>query len=273
MNWERAEEYIRKAKAAGAELIVFPEFFLGGPKITVENAQKKLSELAKKYEIDMVSGSYAEVVDNIVYNCSSYIDKDGNILYNYRKVNLWAQETKKYTAGEGYGTVKTRFGITVGIAVCWDIAFSDGFTEMVMNQGAELICSPTYWTLEDSEQIGGLYEPDTEHKFIDSICTARSFEYGIVMVFVNGAASPLPPPTIESSSLIPKDIQPSRYGILAGHTQITVPFKGAVAKCNHIYEDMIIQDVDVKKSTKDIESLYQLRQSWKTKLAKSTSRL
>lgn len=145
-----------------------------------------------------------------------------------------------------------------------------------MNQGAELICAPTYWGFEIGVPEGVYYDVDSEYKFIDSICAARGFEYGIVMVFVNGAAvpSPPPPPPLPSLEQTLEKIKPERFGVIAGHTQITASLKGVLAKCDHLYEDMIVHDVDVKKFAKDAESLYQLRKSWESKkIKKSDSRL
>lgn len=42
----------------------------------------------------------------------------------------------------GFGTTKNRFGITVGMCVCWDIAFPEGFRHMVFKDGAQLVIAP-----------------------------------------------------------------------------------------------------------------------------------
>lgn len=42
----------------------------------------------------------------------------------------------------GFGTVKNRFGITVGMCICWDVAFPEGFRHMVFKDGAQLVIAP-----------------------------------------------------------------------------------------------------------------------------------
>lgn len=42
----------------------------------------------------------------------------------------------------GFRTVKNRFGITVGLCVCWDIAFPEAFRHMALEHGAQLVIAP-----------------------------------------------------------------------------------------------------------------------------------
>ncbi|CAO3586336.1 unnamed protein product [Absidia cylindrospora] len=183
----------------------------------------------------------------------------------YRKVHLWHPERAKFTPGSGFGTVTNRFGIKLGLCVCWDIAFNDCFTEMALNQGADLIVAPAFWTLDDAGKVGLAYDPNSERKLIDAMCTARAFENEITMVFVNGAASPR---SYQEETTCPGGggpVPPGVFGVLAGHTQIAVPFKGVIARCDHYYEDMLIQDIDIRDLARDAESIYKIRKDWAIK--------
>jgi predicted amidohydrolase len=130
---------------------------------------------------------------------------------------------------------------------------------MALNQGAELIIAPALWCLEDAGFVGLGYDPDSERKLVNAMCTARAFENEIVMVFVNGSASPRYYGTVDPANDM---VLPSNFGTLAGQTQIAVPFKGAVCRCNHYYEEMIVQNVDVGRLTRDAEKVYQIRSDW-----------
>lgn len=126
-------------------------YFIGGPgKHMVEKtapglAVQRFCDLAVKYNLDVVPGTLIErdPKDGRVYNTAYYIDRSGEILLSYRKVHLWHPERKYLTKGEsGYGTCKNRFGIEVGLCVCWDIAFPEVFRELALKQNAQLIIAP-----------------------------------------------------------------------------------------------------------------------------------
>ncbi|KAI8089631.1 Nitrilase/cyanide hydratase and apolipo protein N-acyltransferase [Halteromyces radiatus] len=260
-NWARAKDYVKKAAEAKADLVVFPEYFISMSVNAFPELLPRIVALAQEYDIDIVTGTYPEKgKDGKLYNCCSYVDKEGIVLLTYRKVHLWHPEREKFTPGNSFGTVVNRFGIKVGLCVCWDIAFNDCFTEMALNQDAELIVAPSYWALEDAGDIGQRYRQDSEVQLLNAMCTARSFENGIVMVFVNGASSPLQYGQRDNSSLVKSD-----HLTLAGRTQITAPFKGVLARCDHSYEEMLIQDVDIGQMTLDAETVYKIRDDWKLK--------
>jgi predicted amidohydrolase len=236
-------------------------------------AVNRFCELAKKYKMDIVPGTLIErdPTDGHVYNTSHYIDQSGEILMSYRKVHLWHPERYYMKKGEsGYSTVRNRFGIEIGLCVCWDIAFPEAFREMALKRRAQLIIAPgnvgscvvgkrsffinqiyllAYWSLDDGGELAIAHDPLSEAKMLNSIATARCFENGIVFVFVNPA----------NEGEAQKD-QP--FGIMAGRTQIAAPFKGPVAHCDHIKEEMIVATVDIKKITEDSEEVYKVRKDY-----------
>ncbi|KAG0172444.1 hypothetical protein DFQ28_005071 [Apophysomyces sp. BC1034] len=256
-NWLRMEEYMAAASKKKADLIVFPECFLGGfskPDFgATENVGQKISALARKYQIDLVPGSIYErdPEDGHIYNTTYYVDKDGSILLQYRKVHLWIPERERVSQGNlGFGTATNRFGIVVGLCLCWDLNFPEGFRQMALESRAQLIIVPAYWSFEDAGKTGMEHDPMSEVKFVDSMCTSRAFENEICLVFCNAAhlssiKRPLP------SNSIP-----------IGHSQITVPFKGPVVRCDHSTEEMILADVDIKSLTQDAEDAYWVRKDW-----------
>ncbi|KAI8090988.1 Nitrilase/cyanide hydratase and apolipo protein N-acyltransferase [Gilbertella persicaria] len=258
VNWKRAEEFMAQAVTQQVDLIVFPEYFIGGPgKHRVEKtapgvAVQRFCQLAKKYKMDIVPGTLIErdPQDGHVYNTAYYIDQSGHILLAYRKMHLWHPERSYLKEGkEGYATVTNRFGIRVGLCICWDIVFPDVFKEMALKQKAQLIIAPAYWSLDDGGALAIAQDPLSEANMLNAISTARCFENGIVFVLCN--------PAHESN--VTRE-QP--FGTMAGRTQITVPFKGPVAHCDHEKEAMIVADVDIDGLTKDAEEVYKVRKDW-----------
>ncbi|KAI7880851.1 carbon-nitrogen hydrolase [Lichtheimia hyalospora FSU 10163] len=255
-NWPRIEAFIKNAKSQDVDLIVFPEYLIGGPgpeRAIGKEACERFCSLAKQYDLDIVSGTIVEIdpEDGKMYNCAYYIDNRGQVLLEYRKVHLWHPERDYLHQGkQGFGTVKNRFGVTVGMCVCWDIAFPEGFRHMVFKDGAQLVIAPAYWTLEDAGPIGQSHNHFSESVLLDSVVPARAFENEICMVFCNLAD--------------PKDEEQPKnpYGLSAGCTQIAVPFKGVIAHCTARTEEMIVADVDVEVLTRDAESVYKVREDW-----------
>ncbi|KAI9490824.1 carbon-nitrogen hydrolase [Zychaea mexicana] len=254
-NWDRITAFVEEAAKEGVDLLVFPEYSIGGPVPMLaldKSACERYCQLALTHNLDIVAGTIVErdPDDGQIYNCCYYISNDGTVLMEYRKVHLWHPERDHVRRGNrGFGTVKNRFGITVGLAICWDIAFPEIFRHMAMENNAQLIIAPAYWVLEDAGPKSLKYDPLSEVKFLDSVCTARAFENEICMVFCNAADA------AEGQKKPPS-------GALAGCTQITVPFKGCVAHCKNRTEEMIIADIDVHELTADAEANYKIRKDW-----------
>lgn len=71
-----------------------------------------MKKLAKENKIHIYAG-YPELDETIpgrIYNSAIFIDDEGHILENMRKVYLWGVEKLKYRAGEKYPVVNTKFG-------------------------------------------------------------------------------------------------------------------------------------------------------------------
>lgn len=248
VNLARAEQFIQKAASAGAHIVVFPEDFISGPlsgDTTYADHDgyyiKHFQSLAVKYAIDIVPGSFIEGENDRFYNTSCYIDSEGCVLGTYRKVNLWHPERTYLTAGDSFPVFETRYG-RVGLLICWDLIFPEAFRTMVQQQ-VEIIICPSYWCFEDAG-IGLRHDENAEIKLVDALCTARAFENELILVYAN-AANREPAPTGDQERLI-------------GHSQITVPFKGALHILNHQDEALFIQQVETDL-LKDAAQAYTIR--------------
>lgn len=259
-NLARAEQFIRDAAAQQAQVIVFPEDFVLGPLLGhAELADfegrylRHFQELAVKYAIDIAPGSIIEGDETGLYNTACYIDATGTLLGRYRKVNLWLPERHYIDAGQHAVVFSTRFG-RVGLAICWDLAFPELFRAMVA-EDAEIVLCPSYWCREDAG-IGQIHAPDSEITFVDALCVARAFEQELILVYANAAGE------LHAGE---------EHGTLIGHSQITVPFKGALARCEHNREMMFIQSVDTAILA-DAETAYEIRQDLRKGLLLSQTR-
>lgn len=254
-NLTKAERYIKEAAEKKADIIVFPEDFITGPigekleKFADSKNQycQLFQNFAKKYKIDIVPGSIIEKNALGFYNITYYIDSTGKTKSKYRKINLWHPEKKYLNPGNEISVFNTKFG-KIGLIICWDLIFPEVFRKMA-KKGANIIICPSYWTFEDAS-IGLKYDKNSDATLVDSTCTCRAFENGIAIVYCNAAGNL---------------ILPRFKGKLLGHSQITVPFKGAIRKLGHNKEEMFIQKIDLS-ILKDSERVYKIRQDLKNRI-------
>jgi len=252
-NLKKAERFIKKASSLNAHIIVFPEDFITGPIVNKKNFVdfegkyiRYFQKLAKKYSIDIVSGSWIEGDAKGWFNTTYYIDSNGKIKGNYRKINLWIPERRYLTPGNEITVFNTKYG-KVGLIICWDLIFPEIFRKMVQ-RGVNIVYCPSYWCLKDAG-IGIRYDRNAEIKNVNSLCVARAFENEIILVYAN-AAGKLKLDNFEDD--------------LIGHSQITVPFKGALKMLNHNREKMFIQEIDTN-ILKDAERAYRIKNDLKNR--------
>src|SRR6266496_1285661 len=245
-NLVKAEQFIAEASSEN-DLIVFPEVFIAGPLSgNSEYADydghyiKYFQKLASKYHIDIVPGSIIEGDLMGLFNTTYYIDRNGEVLGRYRKVNLWLPERSYITPGSNISVFDTRIG-RVGLIICWDLMFPEIFRVMV-RKGVEIVICPSYWCFEDAGK-GMMHDPDSEVKLVNALCVTRAFENEIVLVYSNAAARL----TVEENT-----------DTLIGQSQVTVPFKGVLKSLSHNREAMFSQEIDTAILV-DAEEAYEIR--------------
>ncbi len=233
-NLEKAEQFIRQAVEQEVDLIVFPEDFIAGPlEGHVEFADfdsqyvKHFQQLAVQYRIDIVPGSIIEGDEDGLYNTAYYIDRQGEILGCYRKVNLWLPERGYITPGTSTAVFETRFG-KVGLIICWDLMFPEIFRAM-MSEGVEMVICPSYWCLEDAGK-GQKLNQYSEVMLVNALCLARAFENEVALIYANAAG---------------KQVFEQGTSTLIGQSQITVPFRGPLDIAMDNVETMLIEEVDL----------------------------
>ena len=235
VNIARAEEFIKKAKQQDAHVIVFPEDFITGSIFGdvsyLERGgryRKRFQELAKKYSIDIVSGSWMEETSEGAFNTSTYIDSRGQILGMYKKNHIYLSEGDLLKPGSEVAVFDTQYG-KAGIIICWDILFPEMF-ERMKRLGVQIVYCPSYWYKEIAGE-GLKYNVNCEEQHLDALCLARAVENNITFVYVNAAGE--------------MKFANGSKDTLVGHSQISMPIRGTVIKIDHNREEMIIQSVDV----------------------------
>lgn len=172
-NVTRAEAMVRKAAAAGANIVLLQELFetpyfcidkqekhfaLAKP-VDEQPTIKRLQNLARELEV-VLPVSFFERDGDRYFNALVVIDADGSVIGHYRKSHIpdfpGYDEAFYFSPGDtGFRVFETRYG-TIGVGICWDQWFPEAARAMVL-QGADMLFYPT--------AIGNeIYDPTLESK-------------------------------------------------------------------------------------------------------------
>lgn len=158
-NLAKAEKLVRRAAAAGAELILLQELFeteyfckdqdatlfhLARPRAG-HPVIERFSQIAKELQV-VLPISYFERSGNAHFNSLVVIDADGSVLHNYRKTHIpngpGYQEKHYFTPGDTGFQVWDTAVARIGCAICWDQWFPEAARAMAV-MGAEILLYPT----------------------------------------------------------------------------------------------------------------------------------
>jgi predicted amidohydrolase len=175
-NVETAKEIL--ARHAGADLVVFPELFLGG--YTTEGVEGlaldldgpevgEMAHLARESDAAVIFGLH-EIVPNGVANSAVCVDRRGNLAGSYRKTHLFGDEIGAFVAGDELLIVDLD-GMETGLMICFDIEFPE-VARSLASVGADLLVT-----------ISANMDPfGRDH---DVFATARALENGVPHLYVN----------------------------------------------------------------------------------------
>nr|QBI90155.1 nitrilase 1-3 [Sinapis arvensis] len=168
---EKAEEFIAQAASDGAQLVVFPEAYIGGgyprgyrcdigsgvyDEVDFDRFRKyhasaivvpgpevdKLAEMARKYRVYVVMGAI-EKDGYTLYCIALFFSSEGRFLGKHRKVMPTAIERCLWGFGDGstIPVYDTPLG-KLGAAICWENRMPLLRTSLY-GKGIELYCAPT----------------------------------------------------------------------------------------------------------------------------------
>lgn len=226
-NLKRMERYL--SEASGADVVVFPEYFLhGGGEDHIDDGTllRAFQTLARRYAVDLVPGSILERTQNGLVNAAYYIDREGVIRGRYEKINLWHSERAKVTPGSDVAVFDTRFG-TSSLALCWDLTRPDLFGEMA-RAGARIAYCPSLWFRGTDMPIHA-GRPDTQKLHLDALCRARAIENAMAIVYVNGVG---------------RVALEDRYDDGIGQSMIAMPVRGVIRAMDE-EEGMVTAPIDL----------------------------
>lgn len=171
-NMAKAEERIRQAAQAGAQIVCLPELFLTpyfcqkqdialfdlaepipGP------SSERLSRVAKETGAVVVASLFEKRAVGVYHNTAIVFDCDGAMLGIYRKMHIPDDplyfEKYYFTPGDlGFRCFETKRA-RIGTLVCWDQWFPEG-ARLTALRGAELLVYPTAigWHPKEKQEYG-----------------------------------------------------------------------------------------------------------------------
>ena len=162
-NLRRAQAALEQAARQGAQLAMLPEMFncpyenpcfpVYGEPAGGETWQF-LSRMARELGLYLAGGSVPELEGGKVYNTCYFFSPEGEELARHRKVHLFDidvpggqrfKESDSLTAGDQITVVDTPLG-KIGLAICFDIRFSELFRVMGA-RGAQIILVPAAFNM------------------------------------------------------------------------------------------------------------------------------
>lgn len=154
---QQVEYFIDSVAAYRSDFAVFPEFFnaplmakynhMKEPKAIRELAKytsvivDKLQQLAISYNINIISGSMPEVINNKLYNVGYLCRRDGS-LERYEKIHVTPDEAKVWGMQKGHKlqTYDTDCG-KIGILICYDSEFPE-LSRLLSDEGMDILFVP-----------------------------------------------------------------------------------------------------------------------------------
>ncbi len=149
-NLERTLHYIKLAADAGSQVVLFPEANLTSyyfPYVielnqnSVQDALKQICLAAAEHDIWVIAGTIQKTDDRFL-NIAHVIDRNGNIVHEYAKVNMAGKDEMKYCRGGDKLALFEIEGIMCTLVICRDGRHPELYRIPAM-AGAQILFHPS----------------------------------------------------------------------------------------------------------------------------------
>jgi N-carbamoylputrescine amidase len=196
---ERIGRWLRAARARGAELVVFPEFALGGCVLEPRPGEIRLPEAPPALDLSGPElGRLAQLAGPAVvcvgvtedapegrYSTAVCLSGDG-VLGVQRKAHIPPAEALCFRPGGGFGAFDTPVG-RLGMVLCYDKLFPEAARALALD-GAEVIVAPAAWPV-CRRDAARLVARDRQTRQFDLADHMRAVENQVVWVSANQTGS------------------------------------------------------------------------------------
>ncbi len=153
-NREKAKYLIENAIIEKPDVIILPEMWTTGfyfNKINeISDIEGKptlnlIKDMAKKYNTDIISGSFANSIKEKLYNSAFVINRRGEIVASYDKIHLFkSMKENEYFTGGSETCIFEIEGIKCGLIICYDLRFPE-LTRKLAVQGIKILFVSAQW--------------------------------------------------------------------------------------------------------------------------------
>ncbi len=199
-NLRKIDAFAERAKAGGAELVVFPELADTGYEMATigaaaqtwnEGAVPELQAIARRLSLAIICG-VSERTEKGIYNSQVMVAANGTIAGKYRKAHLFCagptNEEECFTAGESLSSASLA-GFQLGLSICYDLRFPEVYRTLAIEHQANAFVVSSAWPY-----------PRLEH--LRLLATARAIENQSYLVLANRVGTDAAPTFCGSSMII-----------------------------------------------------------------------
>ena len=180
-NLRTLREFAERAKAAGAELVVFPEMVDTGYVMNIirkqampwtDGAVPELQEIGRALSMAIVCG-VSEKEGGYIYNSQVVVDSSGAIIAKYRKTHLFAPIEEDKCCTPGQDLVSVALGpFQFGLTICYDLRFPELYRALAVDRQTNVFVISSAWPF-----------PRNEH--LRLLATARAIENQSYVILAN----------------------------------------------------------------------------------------
>ena len=196
---ENAVKYIEQASSDTAQMVVFPEYYLG--RISIPGRETKLiAEAAEKHGIYVIIGSWEVINDSTFRNAALLFDREGEIMGKYYKTHAavdkyegnppysqppsgkdfnWFVENDPewiMERGNAFPVFDLDFG-RIGILTCYDGWFPEPFRILAL-KGAEILV----WINSRGGSVEDyIVRTAMHHNSVSIVCTNQAYGKGTMI--------------------------------------------------------------------------------------------
>ena len=185
-NFAKAARLIEEAMEGAPDIVVLPETWNTGffPKEGLSElsdrdcarVKAEIGALARKFRVNIVAGSVANVRDGKVYNTACVFDREGNCIGSYDKTHLFTPMGEEQYFAKGDHLCRfTLDGVRCGILICYDLRFPELSRSLAL-QGLDMLFVVSQW-------------PKARIPHLQTLTAARAIENQVFLVCCNACGT------------------------------------------------------------------------------------
>ncbi|MBN2802713.1 MAG: hypothetical protein JXR91_06440 [Deltaproteobacteria bacterium] len=200
-NLENAKELIFQAKRNKVDTVIFPEMFATGFTLNTKIAQGEndsilrfLKQEAVDNKINIIAG-YMSAATLRPFNSAVAIDRKGEIIARYSKINLFKPQNEHNVLSAGGSTVVFDLeGVNISLFICFDLRFPNIYREVAKQ--SDVMITIAAWPLERQQHFETLLEARAiENQCysigVNQVGVCNGVEYGGGSAFISPKGVPL----------------------------------------------------------------------------------